>query len=156
MKNHSLILLLFVIVFASCMVSCNTENVSAFKQLNNKIDQEISDIVSIFRDPKTTIDDVYESEEKISNLELDILRLQANLEGFNSRNNNILFYNSKLFDLYLEDVSDLREWKEILIDFFSGSMSGLEQAFRTSYGSIQATAINSRKEVIDSYKPKYD
>ena len=151
---------LFILAFALlcfCGTGCNNQKIEqaiSIKSLNDTIDSDINDLVSIYRNSTASLNEIKSSSNTITNLDNSIGDLKEELGSFNNEYDNELEYDSDMFVQYEEIVTDLEEWKDDLIDSY-GDTSGLAKTYRISYNSNQAIIIGKRKQLIDIYKPNY-
>lgn len=159
-KMKRLFTLLLVLALAS-LVSCGigsssqkTEQVKSIKALNDTIDSEINELVSLYRNSSASLDDIKSASNTIITIDDNVGELKGELISFNKEYINELTFDSDMFNQYEEIISDLTEWKDDLVDNYSNN-SDLGDTYRITYNSNQAIIISNRYKLIENYKPDY-
>lgn len=149
-----------LIIFLAILCGCGTNNTQMIEQaksiqiLNDTIDSDITNLVSLYRNSNTSLNEIKSSSDTITTIDDNIRELKGKLTSFNDEYDDKLEFDSKMFEQYEEIISDLEEWKDELIDNY-GDDSDLAGSYRISLNSNQAIIISDRQKVIEMYKPDY-
>lgn len=151
---------ILLILTLALLCGCGTSNSQMIEQaksiqvLNDAIDSEIADLVSLYRNTNTSLNEIKSSSDTITSIDDNIREIKGKLTSFNDEYDDKLEFDSKMFEQYEEIISDLKEWKDDLIDNY-GDGSDLAETYRISYNSNQAIIIADRQKLIEIYKPDY-
>ena len=158
MKKISYFLLIITLVLlCSCGQGVNNQKIERavnIKALNDSIDNDITDLISLYRNSNSALDDIKLASETITKIGDNVEKLEKELNAFNSEYNDELAYDTAMFEHYAEIITYLKKWRDDLIDYY-GYNSGLAKTNRISYNSDHAIIIGNKKQLIQEEKPDY-